>query len=386
MLNPLRRLPYAKLSILSLSILALNGCSSLNTEDASSMNGDYRETNGTLSKNLEIPPNLISPVVGADAFYTVLGTVEAEKTNSIPSYQAKGLRIQSNLTERWLEMDTEDSQRVWTGVQTYLKSLGMPIEEARKDIGVIKTEFVPRKEIVPLDDQGPLTKLLNSWRTEFADGAYDRLIARVETDDAAGKTRVYFHHYMLYTAPVGEFERGTEDAEDIIGKLSIKPYNPLFEAEALYQAMIFFGADQANAVQQIQITENRMEMVEGTAFDGVKLKANLEESWGYLKAMVYRADWTIDKVDPDNYQAWLKVPDEMREEKGFFSKMAFWRDDDAKVVPEVVRFDLKAVENEVGDPVKPAMSVLTVRSLEDDEPLNEKQREYLFELLGFTGN
>ncbi len=374
MLNPFKIMPLMLKGLLLSSLLALSGCASLNLDDAS--DGNFRDTEREIAGKLAMPPNLISPAQLQDRFYTAISGTEQIVVEHIPTYQAQGLQIKSNLTERWLEMDTVNSQEVWLGVQKFLTSFGMQVKEARKDIGIITTEFTPRKELVPLDSMGPITRLLNAWRAEFATGAYDRLTARVETNIAQGVTRVYFYHYVIFTAT-------DADGDTVLGNARIKPFNPLFEAEALYQAMIFFGAGQADALQQIKITEYRMEMVEGTAFAGVKLRANLNESWTYLKSMLFRANWLLEKADINNYQAWVKVPEQARQEPTIASRLAFWRDEDERNVPERIKFRLELLEDDSGNPVVPVTTVLTVSSLEGDIPLNEKNREYIFNKLGF---
>lgn len=365
-------------SIIIISLATLSGCESLNTKDSSGGVGDYRATETALSQSLEMPPNLIAPSQQKDEFYRIVdgnysGVTEA---NIIPSYQAKGLSIESNLGERWLEMDTVDADKVWQGLGVFVKSMGFNVKSARRDIGVIETNFAPRKELVPLDNQGPLTKLLNSWRSEFAVGAFDRLIVRVEMDIVLNKTRVYFYHSTLFS---------TVDAEGdtTLGNAKIRPSNPYFEAEALYQAMIFFGAVQADALQQIEMTENRIELTQGRmAFDGLKLKATLEESWTYFKAMLYRMNWSIDKMDADNYQAWVKLPEAVRKDSSLVSKLAFWRDSDSFVLPEIVKFSLTASDEKLAKLEGSKLSVLQVRALEEEVPLDEAQRKRIFEQLG----
>lgn len=365
--------------IILVSLMAISGCSSLNTGDSSGGDGDYRTTEASLSKALEIPPNLIAPRQQKDDFYRIVDRTkgEAKVAEIIPTYQAKGLLVKSDLGERWLEMDTMDAEKVWLGLATFVKTMGFDVKSARRDVGLIETDFIPRKNIVPIDNLGTLTKLLNSWRTEFATGAFDRLIVRVEMDETTNKTRVYFYHSSIYSSM---------DAQDDtpLGNSKIRPSNPYFEAEALYQAMIFFGAIQADALQQIEMTENRIELTQDrTAFDGLKFKAGQEESWTYFKSMVYRMNWSIERMDANNYQAWVKLPDEVRKDTSITSRLAFWRDTQSLVLPEMVRFSLTAFEAAKGEPVSAEnLTLLQVRSLEGETPLDEAQRKSIFQQLG----
>ncbi|MDG6773221.1 outer membrane protein assembly factor BamC [Thiomicrorhabdus sp. ZW0627] len=360
--------------LLMFSLAGLSGCSTLSSW-GSSDESDYRETNTRLAKDLEVPPNLFNPSKRQDPMEVVLQKATTEKQNDyIPTYKASGVAINSNLSERWLEVDTINSEHVWDSVKRFLSTMGMKIKEERKDIGIIKTEFTKRTELVPLDDVSPLTRLLNSWRPELAEGVYDRFVARVETDKEAGKTRVYFHHHMVYS-PDTNSEMGGED------RWRIKPYNPMMEAEALYRAMIFFGSTSDVALAQLKVTGKMSEEFNGEQeLEGLVLHANLSQSWGYLQAMVYRADWQVDHSRQETHQMWVKVPESARKDEGFLSKLAFWKDDSEKMqLPEIVMLQLEADEK------NSEVSILKAKALESDTPLNEEKRKYLFERLGLMG-
>lgn len=370
----------------SLLTALLAGCSNTPTSDQNAKsvidydaNTDYRDTEKSLSVTLETPPNLLMPSGDKDAFNDALSASEksvAEQVYEyIPTYRADHLQVKSNLSERWLEIDGMSSEKVWEGLQAFFVSLGMPVKEARKDIGVIRTQFTPRKELVPLDAQGPLTRMLNSWRPELAEGLYDRLIARVESDRVENVTRVYFHHFMV--ADVTQAE-GDADAVAVSSGWKIKPYNPVMEAEALYQAMVFFGASQAEAIKELEMTEHRMELAEGTAFDGVKVKASVDETWGYLKAMLYRAGWHIERLDNAAKALWVQVPEEARKEQSLGSKLAFWRSEDtSKYLPKVVKFSVESLEKESVE-----TTWLRVQSGGQGQPLDAEKKQYIFQSLG----
>ena len=361
--------------ILSCSLVGLSGCSSFSNlmgDDET----DYRTSETQLSKNLEMPPNLFHPSTKQSqmevVFQKQISSVEQKQT--IPTYQMPGVNIQSNLSERWLELETANSNQVWQGVKRFLQTLGMQVEEERKDIGIIKTAFTKRTQIAPMDDVGTLTKLLNSWRPELAEGIFDRLIARIETDSVTGKTRVYFHHSMMYSADTNAEITGEE-------RWRLKPYNPLFEAEALYQAMVFFGSNSEVALAQLKVTGKMSEMFEGEqALEGLVLHANLAQSWSYLQAMVYRADWQVEQTNLATNQMWVVVPDSVREEGSLLSKLAFWKSDDSQVkLPGKVLLKLAIEENDEN------RSLLTAQVEEGDTPLNEERMKALFKQLGLLG-
>lgn len=378
----------SSLFAVALSSLFLTACSSTpstndNVKDVIDYDADtdYRDTEKSLSQTLDMPPNLFAPSRNRDDFHSAINNAKNPEDGYrfVPTYRADNVRVESNLSERWLVVTGMTSEQVWEGTQAFLVSLGMPIKEKRKDIGMIRTEFIPRTELVPLDDQGPLTRLLNSWRPELAEGVYDRLIARVEYDEEDKLTRVYFHHYMVFDPSVAEED---EQAVTVGDGWRIKPYNPIIEAEALYQSMIFFGSTQSQALKDVQITEAEVETVgDEKVFGGLIFAATEDETLGYLQAMIYRSGWTMDRMKPSTKEVWVQVPKDARKDSSLSASLAFWRSDDEqeKYIPEVVRFQVS--ENDKAEPGEES-SLLTVSSQEGETPLTPEKREYIFQSLG----
>lgn len=386
MLLNMRSQNWVLKSVWVLFMLSMASCSSTpsSEENAKSVidydaNTDYRKTEKSLSVSLETPPNLLLPAQKKDSFEGALKKTEKSVAEQhyeyIPTYRADHLQMKSNLNERWLEIEGISSEQVWEGIQAFFVSLGMPVKETRKDIGVIRTEFTPRKELVPLDDQGPLTRLLNSWRPELAEGAYDRLIARVES----GKkqvTRVYFYHYMVFDLSLAE----SDPAAMTVGEnWQIKPFNPAIEAEALYQAMIFFGSSQADALKNLEMVENQIELADDESeFDGFKIKANSAKTWAYFKGMLYRADWHLETLKNAEKKVWVQVPESARKESSFVSKLAFWKSTDSKkYLPKQVEFTVTEITGS-----NTSYSLLRVQSAGGAEPLTAEKKKYIFQLLG----
>ena len=368
-------------------LFSVVGCSSTSSKNAQEIidydaNTDYREVEDQLSETLDMPPNLFLMDRQKNDFDRAMNQkISADPEAGykfIPTYRADMVSINHNLSERWLEVSGLTSEQVWEGVQAFMVSMGFEIKEARKDIGFIRTKFLPRKELVPLDAQGPLTRVLNSWRPELAEGVYDRLIARVTYDENIEATRVYFFHYMISDE--------TQDLDDgFFGSSSsdswkIRPFNPMIEAEALYQAMIFFGASQQSSLQQIEATESLIELSEGeTEFNGLKLHANKDESWNYLVAMIYRANWAIEDMNRSHFVATVRLPDSGKETGGIMSSLVFWKDKE-EAVPQIVQFKLTTKGS-----VNQSYSLLTVHSMDNNQPLSSSEQKHIFKSLGLLG-
>ncbi len=366
---------YAKTFVLttSLAAVSLSGCSTI--KNMFGTEGSYREDEAKLVKELEMPPNLFNPAKPQTEMSMALlkaeqdALAEQDKYDYIPNFKAKGLSIKSNLSERWMEIESRNSEQVWSSLKRFFISKGFEIETERKDIGVIKTNFIQRAELANLEDVGALTKLFNSWRPTVADGIYDKFTARVSTDVDKGVVKVFINHSEMWSPDANE-------AKDIDRQWRLRPYSPVMEAAALYQTMVFFGSSSEQALAQLKVTEQMIEIVEGEELEGLAFRTSMDQAWSYLQAMIYRAAWSIDNVKAVSNELWVKVPDSVRKDDSFLSSLAFWRDAGAKNLPETVKLKLTQSED------KPEQIILTVQAPEDATPLNAKQRRYVFESLG----
>ncbi len=269
------------------------------------------------------------------------------------SSSTKKANVKSNLSGKWLEVEGYSNKKVWLGVQSFLVTMGFSIKEERRNIGFIKTDFIAHKEIVPLDIQEPLTRALNSWRPELAEGGYDRLVARVEFDKEKKLSRVYFYHYMI------EENAGADD-ELPTGDWKNKPFNPMFEAEVLYQAAIFFGSNKKTALQQVAMSALLIEDENGDReLSKIRFKAGKEKSWDYFMAMIYRAGWFIEEAKKTHFTAKVSLPKKTK-----------------LLSHKQVIFKIKS-KKQNGQ----TYSYLSVDSV-NDTPLSVSERKYLFQYLG----
>jgi outer membrane protein assembly factor BamC len=362
----------------SVAILGLSGCSMFQNSENTYQN-NYRDSETEIVQTLEMPPNLFNPGQAKSQLAETLALLEQDKKleqsghNHIPTFKADGLSIKSNLSERWLEIESIESEQVWQNIKQFLQSFGFTIAEERKDIGVLNTEYLKRTELVPQDDVGLITKLLNSWRPELAEGIFDKFVVRIETDINATVTRVYFSHHMLYSPEVNETIEGSE-------RWKIKPYRPEMEAQALYQAMVFFGTSRNKALAQLNVSEQMVELVEGEEFSHLVLRASLDKGWSYLQAMIYRANWQVNQTDSTLYSLWVEVPTVVKQEKSLLSSLAFWRSSEQQDLPDVVKLQLRVSEDDA------KKTLLTVQSTDDATPLKGSQRRYIFESLGLLAH
>ena len=375
-------LPKCSRAVLTVGLLITSGflssCSTTsNTDDnvKAALAGDednYRTTEESLSQSLEVPPNLISPISKQSDLTKVLHPASQQHTD-IPVRKFNDVQVKTNLSERWIEVpvhSVKEVDKVWKDIQSFVISLGFEVDQVDPSLGVVRTKYKARTELAPIDVQGPLTRLLNSWRPELAEGVYDRLTARVESDIKQGKMRLYFYDHVLY--------RNTDGDTD---QWQARPYSPEIEAEALYQAMVFLGVNRNEAFKQIQVTQHLVlpemaEKGEQKILDGVLLKAPLDVAWTYTKAMIYRAGWSLEKMDNAKHILLVKPPKHLTESKEGLLDRLFKQDSQPRL-PETLRLTLQTVAG------KPHQQWLTASETEDTEArLTPRQQAVIFKALG----
>lgn len=321
------------LSLLIVATLSASGCSnfskSFGSKDSVASDDNYRVTQDALMSPLELPPGFQNPNRNMNASNRMLMGQLNDKMlkHDIPSYRVDGMSVQSNLSERWLHIDKVNSDDMWDRLQRFLTSQGFAIESARKDVGIIKTAFLPRREIVPKTEMGFLTRALNAWREETAQGAMDRVTMRVQTD-AKGGMDVFLRHNMIFETSDGD-----------ITKWRSRPYHPEFEAEMLYQALVYLGSTTTNAQAMVAANIKTLESSLNNEFAGVTLQADMESSWQYLVSLTDRAGFSIVSTDRANGIMQIKWAQGEKEEKGFFARLFGAKDDSVDTV--IVKFKAK---------------------------------------------
>lgn len=376
------------ISSVSLLLLALNfsGCSSVkSTGVAQNANAaiageedDYRNTQHKLTRTLETPPDLFSPAYRRDNFDRVIAaTDENQEYRFIPNYHAENISVKRNMDERWLEIKTGDTEAVWAGLEEYLELIGMKVIDARRDTGFMETEYLPRLERVPLDAMTMLTRAFNSWRPEVADGAIDKYIVQLEAEPSEKVVRVYFQHQMLMDTSSEYTEGGSA------GNWRVAGFDPRLEAEALYEAMVFFGATRGEAAAQVKATEKLLvlETSESSeekkkALEALILLSSKKASWRYLNRMVYRHNWSIDQKDPIRYSMVLNVPKEIQTRKG----TGIWSDDQTILPSQVVIQLSDYKKNDQGE----HQTLLKPYSYNEAFTLTPEGKRFIFQSLGLV--
>jgi outer membrane protein assembly factor BamC len=325
-------------SLIALSV-ALAGCSSSLLE---SKRIDYKSAR-QMQQPLEIPPDLTAPTRD-DRFAVPDVSPRGVATYSAYSADRAGqpaassgpeglatpdkMRIERAGTQSWLVVGGTPEE-LWPQIKDFWLELGFILNIESPEIGVMETDWAEDRAKIPQDFvRATLGKVLDGL---FSTPERDKFRTRLEQGKDAGTVEIYISHRgMMEIYP-------TEAKDSTIWQP--RPADPELEAEMLRRLMVRLGAEEARAEAALTQApaEERARIAAGS--DG-QVSLNMEEpfdrAWRRVGLALDRIGFTVE--DRDRAQGLYYVryvdpdADNKSPEKGFLSKLAFWRSDDKPAV------------------------------------------------------
>jgi uncharacterized lipoprotein len=274
--------------------------------------------------------------------------VKAKKNNSSIQVKLKGVKIQSNIAENWLQLSVNDEADAWQNIEEFLKSQGFKVASKRLDTRTITTDFVERKTIAPLINKGFLTKVINKWRDEFVTGAFDRIIVMI-TPLKTNKSGIKFVNVHFYHNSILDYAEIKDDIENTLGQFRHTQSSPVVEKGMLYSAALFFGVSQKQARQQLERDFIYFDDEKAEGVKGLKVKAGVNQTRDFLTASLYRSGFIISDVNRNENEIIAIVPPEYQTSSEKTKSSIFSFIDDVEKfskklkyqLPEKIKFNLK---------------------------------------------
>lgn len=331
----MNRSTRTSLSLIALS-LALGGCSGSLLE---SKRIDYKSAR-QIERPLEIPPDLTAPQrddrfavpdvsprgVATYSAYTAdragqPATASAASTVLTPS---ESMRIERAGSQRWLVVGGTPEE-LWPQIKDFWLELGFILNIDSPEIGVMETDWAEDRAKIPQDFiRSSIGKVFDGL---FSTPERDKFRTRLEQGKESGTVEVYISHRgMMEIYP-------TEAKDSTIWQP--RPADPELEAEMLRRLMVRLGAEEARAEAAIA-TEQAPERAKITAAGDGQVMLVMEEpfdrAWRRVGLALDRIGFTVE--DRDRAQGLYFVryvdpdADNRSPDKGFLSRLAFWRSDD----------------------------------------------------------
>lgn len=292
---------------------------------------------------LEIPPDLTQP--GRDDRYAVpdvspkgaatFSAYEGERagltgrvaagTEVLP--QVDKMRIERQGSERWLVVSgTPD--KIWPDLKEFWQDLGFIVNIERPEAGIMETDWAENRAKIPggiiRDTVGKL------FDDVYSTPERDKFRTRLEKGAEPGTTEIYISHrgmYEIYT---------TEGKSDT--RWQPRPADPGLESEMLRRLMVRFGMDEARAKTMVGETavEERARLLPDST--GLQVLEPFDRGWRRVGLALDRVGFTVEDRDRAAGIYFVRYVDpevdvkKKGEDEGFFSRLAFWRND--KVDPD----------------------------------------------------
>ncbi|MDJ0807797.1 MAG: outer membrane protein assembly factor BamC [Gammaproteobacteria bacterium] len=326
-LSPLHRL----VSLILISGL-LTACSS--SGFFSDQEKAYRSQQEAVD-NLEIPPDLSSSAFddamtipgGSSASYSdyTAGSAGATKlagSQVLPEFE--DIKIKRDGDHRWLQINAEPSD-VWFKVVEFWRKNGLLLVEQDPSIGIMTTDWLESRANV---QQGMLTEMLRkAFDSVYSSATRDQFRVRLERGEEPGTTDLFLTHRGLVE----------ELVKDVSGDANTtywtpRPNEPETEAAMLRSLMLHLGVSEEQADRSLAESTAKQERSRlFTADDKVELiiSERFARAWRLTGVALDRVGFAVedrDRTDGIYYVRYKALV--VEEKKGFFSKLAFWRDDD----------------------------------------------------------
>ena len=321
---------------------------------------------------LEIPPDLTSP--SRDDRYAVpdvntqgsatLSTYNVERGGALRAGSTEILpdvakvRIERAGSERWLVVP-EAPEKVWPMVKEFWQGLGFLVKLELPEAGVMETDWAENRAKIP---SGLLRNLLGKViDTVYSTGERDKFRTRLERGSAPGTTEIYISHRGMIEVYVSE-------AKDTTMWQPRQP-DPELEAEFLRRLMVRFGVEDMRAKSELAGSDAKIErakLVRAANGSGtLELTETFDRAWRRVGLALDRVGFTVEDRDRSKGYYFVRYVDPQIDgkrssdkDKGFLSKLAFWRSDDSAIKAEQYRVLVKQagsvsevqVQNKAGQP------------------------------------
>ena len=304
---------------------------------------------------LEIPPDLTAP--SRDDRYAVpdtsthgsatLSTYNAERGGPIRAGSTEILpnvakvHIERAGSERWLVVP-EAPEKVWPLVKEFWQGLGFLIKTELPEAGVMETDWAENRAKIPSDPiRNILGKVIDSV---YSTGERDKFRTRLERGSAPGTTEIYISHR-------GVVEVFSSQAKDST-VWQPRPPDPELEAEFLRRLMVRFGVEDTRAKAELTGSDERLERAklvrDANSSGTLELTETFDRAWRRVGLALDRVGFTVEDRDRSKGYYFVRYVDPKidgqsgtEKEKGFLSKLAFWRSDSSAIKAEKYRVLVK---------------------------------------------
>jgi outer membrane protein assembly factor BamC len=315
---------------------------------------DYRTSQ--IGNPLEIPPDLTTSTIDDSLVVPDLGASgdanlsdytrerQGGTRAEVVAREPEGMRIERSGDRRWLVVD-RPPESIWPQVKEFWLSNGFPLSREDPRIGVIETDWLENRADIP---DGPVRAVLS----RFLDFAYsaptrDRFLVRLErTSDG---TEVFLTHFGVEEIVRTPSGRATT-SQSSFTTWQNRPRDPELEAEMLSRLMVYLGASEQRARQELtaasESPESRIQtrLIEDSQGNQALLVGRpYDEAWRLVGLALDSERFVVEDQNRAEglYLVEYRSTTEGQRSTGLLSTLAFWRDDEMQNIEPGERFKVR---------------------------------------------
>ncbi len=317
----------------------LSGCGTQVSDVLPDRKVDYKKQK-VAEQDLEVPPDLTRdsindtlPVPGIDNATTYSEFEQQRRTGRRGSITKSGdsvlpevenVQIMKDGNQRWLVIDAPPDD-VWPRVVSFWRENGVLLVEQNPGIGVMKTDWLENRADVKNDFITDFFR--KSLDSVYSSGTRDQFRVRLEPGERSGTTDLFLTHRGLEEV----FQKGTT-GEDSSAYWKSRPNDPGLESAMLRRLMIHLGVAEKKAERALTQVgtrdRTRSNLVKTETGSALLVQDYFASSWRLVGLALERVGFAVEDRDRTAGIYYVRYDDPtQKEEKGFFSKLAFWSDD-----------------------------------------------------------
>lgn len=296
---------------------------------------------GQLSQQLEVPPDLTTPVIQNKYVLPTVDNVANSQTTKDTQERIKiatgsdTVRLERAGNERWLVVTNKTPEQLWPILKTFWQENGFVITTEKPDIGIMETDWAENRAKLPQD---VLRKFLDKIGLSSVYSTSQKDKFRIRLEKTATGTEIYFSH------------RGMEEVYINPGRSETRwqprPTDTGLEAELLTRFMIRLGMPEEKARDSVKQTLAQKDTQSSPIQDGVlTINDAFDRAWRRVGLALDRIGLVVNDRDRSKGLYYVKVAKSendvgLKQDKGFWSTLAFWKTKESQVQPPIGEEDI----------------------------------------------
>lgn len=258
--------------------------------------------------------------------------------------KVEGVEVAREGDRRWLLIH-QPPERVWDALVDFWQENGILLSKLDPQAGFMETTWLENQADVAND---PITDVIRSALPGLYGAATrDRYRVRIEPGPEPGTTELYLTHFGMEQ----DFATSTTNEDEQI-YWKIRPRDPDLEAIMLRKIMAYLGLSEAEArrklaaARQVQGVKSRFEKGDGRL--ALVVDQPFDEAWHTLGIALDRVGFVVADRDRSRGIYYVRYDDPTQGEgkKGWLSKLAFWRSNEAQPEEKLYQVTLDAGSDE----------------------------------------